>query len=204
MANLRIIDYELEGVTEWMTIEGDNAFKDIGDGWPKYKEVISEFVPNKRVAIQAGGYCGIFPRCLSMMFDTVYTFEPDPLNFRCLVYNNTDTNVIMMQAALGNMHQMISMNYQHPNNAGMKNVVRQDNSIIPMLCVDDLNLKRCDLIMLDTEGFEYQALLGAENTIDKYRPLISVEDTNEAIDNLLAPYGYSKITTVYRDTIYGI
>jgi FkbM family methyltransferase len=139
-----------------------------------------------------------------MMFDTVYTFEPDPLNFRCLVYNNTDTNVIMMQAALGNMHQMISMNYQHPNNAGMKNVVRQDNSIIPMLCVDDLNLKRCDLIMLDTEGFEYQALLGAENTIDKYRPLISVEDTNEAIDNLLKPYGYSKITTVYRDTIYGI
>jgi FkbM family methyltransferase len=102
------------------------------------------------------------------------------------------------------MHQMISMNYQHPNNAGMKNVVRQDNSIIPMLCVDDLNLKHCDLIMLDTEGFEYQALLGAENTIDKYRPLISVEDTNEAIDNLLAPYGYSKITTVYRDTIYGI
>ncbi len=36
------------------------------------------------VAVQAGGNCGLWPRELGQKFETVYTFEPDPVNFRCL------------------------------------------------------------------------------------------------------------------------
>src|SRR4051812_41824122 len=55
----------------------------------------------RRVAIQAGGACGTYPLWLSQYFETVYTFEPDPVNFTCLVANCQQANVVKIQAALG-------------------------------------------------------------------------------------------------------
>ena len=44
---------------------------------------ISSYVDNKKVMVQAGGNCGMYPKQYSKIFDTVYTFEPDWLNFYC-------------------------------------------------------------------------------------------------------------------------
>lgn len=202
-ANVFYLDYELENVNRWMVIEGDEAFTDIGNGWPKYKAVFEEHVKEKGVAVQAGGYCGIFPRMMSNMFQRVYTFEPDPINFFCMVNNTPSSNVFRYQAALGKEHGLISIEYMNLNNAGMKKVGKAPG-VIPTMRVDDLNLERCDLIMLDIEGYEFNAILGAEKTIDLYRPVISVEDTNPLIENVLSAYNYKKIAEVYRDTIYAV
>lgn len=201
---LELLDYELEGVKQWLHIKNDGAFTDIGDGWKFYKEQFEKHLKGRDVAVQAGGYCGIFPRCMSQMFRLVYTFEPDPLNFHCLVHNNPILNVIKMQAALGSKHEMIAMNYQSETNAGMKNVVQSEKASIPTLRVDDLNLSHCDLIMLDIEGYEINALHGADETITKFKPLISVEDTNGMIEYFLFERGYKPLAAVFRDTIYGV
>ena len=55
----------------------------------------------RSVAVQAGGCMGMYPRLLSDMFNAVYTFEPDPLNFHCLVANCQRDNIVKMNAALG-------------------------------------------------------------------------------------------------------
>ena len=62
---------------------------------------ISNHVSNKRVVVQAGGNCGLYPKQYGKLFDTVYTFEPDWLNFYCLVRNCPDDNIIKAQACLG-------------------------------------------------------------------------------------------------------
>ena len=43
---------------------------------------------------------------------------------------------------------------------------------IPVLSIDQLGLNNCDLIHLDIEGGEYDALMGAEHTIKRFGPLI--------------------------------
>ena len=161
-----------------------------------------EHVPEKFIAIQAGGYCGVFPRLLGEMFQTVYTFEPDYANFFCLVNNCYSSNIIKAQGALGNEHGMITVVRAHPQNRGMTQVRHTPSSHVPVYVIDDLDLPVCNLIQLDTEGYEHKILLGAKNTIDRHRPLISVEDSNQQIQEFLEGFGYKEVAKVFRDTVY--
>lgn len=187
---------------KWMKIEQDNAFLDILEGFESYRPVYDGFVPEKYIAVQAGGYCGVFPRLLGEMFQTVYTFEPDFANFHCLVNNCYGSNIIKAQGALGNEHGMVTVSRQHPQNRGMTNVKHTPSSHVPVYIIDDLDLPVCNLIQLDTEGYEHKILQGAKNTIIRHRPLISVEDSTQMIQEYLEHYGYKKVAEVYRDTVY--
>lgn len=162
------------------------------------------------VAIQAGGNCGVWPQALSDKFSTVYTFEPDWLNFRCLSHNATAPNIIKFQAALGKDHSMIDLD-RNPLNCGAHHVKGGGN--IPVLRIDDLNLSACDLLQLDIEGFELNALKGAEETIRKFSPVIVIEEngtserygvkTGEA-GEWLKQFGYTLTHQVHRDLIFTI
>jgi len=44
-----------------------------------------------------------------------------------------------------------------------------------MITIDELNLDGCDFIKIDVEGFEWGVLLGAIETIKKYKPIIFYE-----------------------------
>lgn len=203
-SQIELIEKEVDGVKNWFKIRGDDAFVDIIDGWKLHgKKAYLDPVKDFDVVVQAGGYCGIFPRLLSQRFKMVYTFEPDPLNFYCLVKNNPLDNVIKIQGALGDKHKPVSVIRRVESNRGMHQVEERPRSCIPQFRIDDLNLAACDFIQLDTEGFEYRILLGGFETIRNHKPLISVEDTTTDIENLLFPLGYRKLANAYRDTIYG-
>jgi FkbM family methyltransferase len=188
----------------WVVIENDKAFEDVLNGYiVGYKPVFETMIEKKIIAVQAGGYCGIFPRMLSYMFNWVYTFEPDHDNFFCLTNNCMDRkNIVKTQGGLGNSSQKIKTTQLNSENRGMI-VSRYDSAgIIPVHKIDDLNLFACDLIQLDTEGFEYEILNGASVTIEKFKPFISVEDTNKNIIDFLSIRGYREVAKVYRDTMY--
>jgi len=67
-------------------------------------------------------------------------------------------------------------------------------SPVPMIALDDLALQRCDLMKIDIEGMEFEALSGAEKTIARLRPPIYFEqarpDSFAEIFALLAGTGY--------------
>ena len=76
--------------------------------------------------------------------------------------------------------------------------------------IDSLNLDP-DLIHLDVEGFEAFALLGAQATIARVKPLIVLETNGsgdaygwpqEKIDNLLSSWNYKIHVTWDHDTVY--
>ena len=54
---------------------------------------------------------------------------------------------------------------------------------VDVIALDQLNLKP-DIIKLDTEGFDYEVLLGLVKTIDLYRPPILIEHNPDFMDQL--------------------
>jgi FkbM family methyltransferase len=150
---------------------------------------ISKFCKNKKIVVQAGGNCGIYSQIYSEIFETVYTFEPDPINFFCLVQNIKNTNVIKFQSCLGSDHKLVSVDIDQNiiNKKGYNCGTFQvsGNGNIPTLKIDDLALESCDLIHLDIEGFEGFAIQGAIETIKKFKPVICLE-----INGLLKKYGW--------------
>lgn len=144
----------------------------------------------------------MYPRLLSDIFERVYTFEPDPLNFYCLARNCEKSNIVKMQAAVGAKHEMIEVHQLTDQNVGMHRVSEAPGALIPQLCIDDLKLPACDLIMLDIEGYEIHALHGAVQTIAMHRPTIMIENSNAMTDELLARFGYKPIVFSKMDTIY--
>jgi FkbM family methyltransferase len=174
---------------------------------PEFFDELMTHVKSPGIMVQAGGNSGQYVRQFSQRFGTVYTFEPDPLNFLCLTLN-CGNNVIKTQACLGNDKKFVSVDRK--SDAGAIHVDGLGN--IPTVIIDDMNLPACDLIQLDIEGYEYFALLGAQRTIERYHPVIMVEwyepwaqryGTNEKMrDDFFNDLGYSQILSHKADIIY--
>lgn len=154
--------HEAKNVVARRTIQGDHAMAHI-------RRVCSK----RRVVVQAGGNWGYWPLSLSYLFDAVYTFEPDAKCFACLAYNTRERgNVVRLQAALGNARALVDLRRDN-DTTGNQSV--SGRGIYPTLRIDDLGLDVCDLIYLDIEGCEADALLGAEETIVRCRPVVIFE-----------------------------
>jgi FkbM family methyltransferase len=195
--------------------------------WPKYDQACfpylkrehyvpadtAKFCKNHNVIVQAGGNAGMYVKMYQEIFETVYTFEPDPLNFYCLT-KNTGNNVIKFQACLGNERKLVNLSYDRHksvkrSNAGGFWISGSGN--FPILRIDDLGLEQCDLIHLDIEGFEGEAIVGGLETIKKFNPTISVELRghgeqfgwpDDKIIQLLNDLGYKEVSQISHDRIY--
>lgn len=139
---------------------------------------LAEMAPQKRVAVQAGGNLGLYPKFLARTFEVVYTFEPAPALFPMLVHNAPEPNIVRIQAALGCRHEGVRMDQvrrdeKRDAHEGITHVAGPGH--IPTLRLDDFDLAVCDLLALDLEGWELYALQGAVETIRRTRPVISCE-----------------------------
>lgn len=203
MYNTIIRNDDVEGFTNWLWPKEDSG---LWDGplihWPMVKEQIRLHCQGFKTIVQAGGAAGMYPRLMSKMFETVYTFEPDPYNFHCLVHNCDMDNVIKINAALGSTHEMVSIDH-HETNAGVGHVhkgTRRD--VIPTFMIDDLDLDSLDCIYLDVEGYESQSILGGINSIKKFKPLIGAENGAKDALTVLEELGYKQVGNAAADIIY--
>lgn len=194
------------GVGPWTWINSDNGAWDgpKHDWETSHVDGIMNLVEDWSVCVQAGGNHGVYPRLLSEAFQHVYTFEPDPLNFYCLVDNCQKDNIYKMQAALGEYTGLVKVNRGAMNNTGTHTVSTEGDCFVPMVTIDSLNLRSCGFIMLDIERYELQALKGALQTIEKYRPVIQCELGNKDILDLLSPFGYKDVGKSKADTLYKV
>ena len=187
--------------------EGQNEYNNLA-------QYVLPYVSNRDVMIQAGGNCGFILSTFVNHFNTIYTFEPDPINFYCLNQNVTSPNVFKMQCCLGK--ESTPVNTQQLDRPGRLRdtggVHVEGQGATPTIVIDSLNLPACDLIQLDVEGYELNALLGAVNTIKKYKPVLCIEfcekwlnrykTTSDNIETLLAELGYKYVELHGADRIY--
>ena len=177
--------------------------------------LISKHCKNHNVVVQAGGRCGTYPILYSKIFNKVYTFEPEALNFYCLKKNITEDNIVFKNACLGNESKFVDVKLPKKAtekkgiNVGTYQVSGEGN--IPMILIDSIDLKFCDLIHLDIEGYEGYALEGALNTIKKFQPVICLEvnglgkqfnyPKNKILD-LLNSLNYKYVETIDADMLF--
>lgn len=197
--------HEIDGLTNWTWVSRDTgAWQGPVEDWKtSHKEKYTKFLRNRNTAVCAGGNLGLYPKLLSQIFSTVYTFEPDALNFHCLVNNCQSDNIIKINAALGETHKMISLDRPCNDNLGMHRVNEIKPGIIPVLRLDDFVFEGLDFLQLDVEGFEIQVLRGGIENIKKHKPVISCENGSDQILTFLKPMGYDVVEISVSDTIYG-
>lgn len=163
-----------------------------------------------RTAIQAGGNIGIYPAALAQRFTRVYTVEPDAANFAALQINTSNQQkIIARRAAFGKVRGRAAIDQIQPDNIGAHQI--QPGDEFEVITIDSLGVTDCDLLQLDIEGSEHEALLGAIATIEASWPVITLElktlgerygYTDADTINLLAGMGYEIADRVNRDVIF--
>lgn len=99
-------------------------------------------------------------------------------------------------------------NNEHPIHGGSKQKISSTTSVsIDKIC-QDLGLERVDFIKMDTDGFEWDVLRGAQNTVKRFAPQIVFECgyylcrekkvNPELFYSFLLKYGYSLYDSNYH------
>jgi FkbM family methyltransferase len=123
----------------------------------------------------------------------VHTFEPLPVNFNRLrnhVLLNGICNVTLNRAALWRDECMLSFELPDAcsgnNGAYRASAAPGANDSVPAVALDTYvarhRLPSVDLIKLDVEGSEPNALLGAKRTIAEHKPRILMEVNRSALN----------------------
>ncbi len=135
----------------------------------------------------------------------VTAIEPQRYCFQLLCANvtlNQLTTVLPIRAAMGDVPGLCRIPHIGPlaaHNAGATQVLPPDQDapsvdIVPMITLDGLGLARCDLVKVDTEGFEDRVIAGGRKTLQACRPALYVEvhdrDKLKALVALMRPLGY--------------
>jgi FkbM family methyltransferase len=166
------------------------------------------FCKDFRLCVQAGGHVGVWPKGFADRFETVITFEPDPYLYQCLLRNLTDVvNVFEYPAALGAKPAITKMK-KHPS-AGSWSVDPVGGTVeVAQTTIDEVVKDRpCDGIVLDIEGYEFEALKGARKTVERCKPPIMVErlpgsTSAIAVQEWLSGMGYCEAYHIHSDVIH--
>jgi len=196
----------------WWSTEDIPAYEYLKNSHKNEMDIISKFLKNRKTVVQAGAHCGFVIKELEdLKFETIYTFEPDPAMFLALCMNVSNPNVFKIQGCVGNEHKLVNL-VEFNGLSGARYV--QGEGKIPMFKIDDLNLNSCDLIMLDTEGYEHMALVGGVETIKKFKPVLCLERCwgprttgipEQELDQFLASHGYKLVARAGEsDHIYAV
>lgn len=205
----------------------DKKLKQVNDWVDDVSVLIGVFEELKRpmlTAIQAGGACGLWPLRLAQHFQLVVSYEVHPVNYYCMVENIRARNIsnivyrnVALGADVGIVHPVLDQS--EIGNAGAYYTIdglSHNGPSFPRIKLDnDMKLFNVDLIQFDLEGREVEALQGAEVTIDRWRPIIMIEEkplpqmgkgqdiphnVGDATKWLKAK-GYQKVAEVHRDVI---
>ena len=132
----------------------------------------------------------------------VTAIEPQRYCFQLLSANltlNQLTQVLPIRAALGDRPGRCSVPRHSPldrHNAGATQVraAGEDGDEVALITLDSLGLSRCDLIKIDTEGFEDRVVEGGRQTLLTCRPALYIEvhdrDKLVSLVGTLKPMGY--------------
>lgn len=136
----------------------------------------TDLLPERKTVIDGGAHVGTWTEIFAAEFEQVHAFESGPA-WRYLRQNcGHFENVTLHHAALTN--EAVRMRSFHRKRMGKMTSyrVREDpEGNVDGATIDGLGLDSCSMIKLDIEGYEYKALLGARQTIERHKPFLLVE-----------------------------
>ena len=179
----------------------------LGKHWDeKYiDDHLYKYILTAKCILDIGGHVGSHSVAYAKINDTtkIYTFEPQKRLYKLLknnIFRNNIKNIETFNVCLGNkicktnmateivdLKESWTINTNELTNLGGLSL-GSDGEEVDMITIDSMNLDGCDFIKIDVEGFEMIVLLGGEETIKKFKPVIFFEMNHKKIDESL----YSK------------
>ena len=153
--------------------------------------------------IHAGSGFGDFLPALKDC-NRVFVFEPNPLMYQCSLETirlNNLTNISLYTHALGEYDGKSELKIT--DESGLEMGPRSeigDGIRVKMIKLDTFITEKIDLIHLDIEGYEFNALKGAKEIIERDKPIIVLEIDTRAVDynNFMKSINYEP----YKQLIY--
>lgn len=156
-----------------------------------------------RTVIDCGAYKGDSANDIidSLHPDHIIALEPDYKTFLKLSsYCDTISHVkiVPINCAVGSSESAVEFSSSGSRGSGIEgNNKRSKTSIVNVTTVDNLNIENVDLIKYDVEGDEYDAINGSQNTIQKYRPALSISVYHRSEDIFKIPLMINDICPDY-------
>ena len=117
---------------------------------------------------------------------SVMAIDPQRVVFQTLCANvalNSLMNVFAFPVAMGaadGSTLIPRLNYDRPNNYGGLALGKYDKGErVQIMTVDGLNVSKCSMLKIDAEGMELDVLRGARGTIERFTPVMYVENNDD-------------------------
>tara|TARA_R110002124_G_scaffold199767_2_gene366564 strand:+ start:9982 stop:10815 length:834 start_codon:yes stop_codon:yes gene_type:complete len=177
--------------------------------------VLEKLVNEDDIVLDIGSHIGIYALALAKKLSNkgaILAFEPNRLIFQQLCANisiNNISNIYTHQAALSNHQESLYSSELDFNTSSNKTDLALNSNCVgestTVVVIDRLNLPRCNLMKVTTNGMEINVLTGAANTIKKYRPILYVENSVKSYSKdlimLLESFDYDlywSVSPLYR------
>lgn len=175
-------DYD-QHYEEWMLTNNETEYQRL------QREYALARVKQFRRAVDIGGNIGFWSRDFCEKFNEVEIFEPDDSNIECLEANlKGKKNYNLHKVGLG-LKQEEKIFYKSLTTSGGHSFFREqvfeeqvEESFLQIKKLDDYNFINVDLIKIDTQGSEYDILIGGQQTLLNNDCVlnIEIEHKNEA------------------------
>jgi FkbM family methyltransferase len=154
---------------------------------PETCDWITDHVRPDWTVIDVGAHIGLYTMILSRLVSdgTVYAYEPSERSRNMLAQNMAHncnvfdfTNIHMLPVAVGSIAGrsipatlwLTDGNNDYGKTYGEFNFTTLDND-----CIKHSMVSRLDFIKCDVDGWDYDVILGAQETIKRFRPYIIIE-----------------------------
>lgn len=185
-----------------------------GEYQQKQRDALFEYMEERRpieYIADVGAHVGLWSRPMMRRANTKYiwAFEPNNSVRECYVLNMGGfDNYSIYPVALGHKNMKGFLNVE-TDNSGNTNVhpTRSGNTEIRTL--DSFNFEHLDYIKVDVEGFEYNFLQGAVDTLNRCRPFVHLEMKSKNMRNskddfyrFMKNIGYSQVMKIGAEVLY--
>ena len=173
--------------TMWVPdCDGNGLLKKFGisNGLPTYQydriEACINACGNRlSTVIDGGAHIGLWTVHLLKVFNRVVAIEPIDTNVECLIANaHNNPKLLMVAMALSDHDGYVDMTTRGPQSFQWNIAAAHQTKVreVPCCTIDSLVETEVDLIKLDVEGHEFEALKGATKTLAACKPIIMIED----------------------------
>lgn len=177
-------------------------------------DFLYEFLNEGDVFIDIGGNIGLFSLNASKIVKSsgkVYAFEaflPNFNQFKHHIQINRSENIQLENLAISNASGILEIFYDDKqNNFGMASSYLKDftaKESVESIALNDYvkanNISKIDLIKIDIEGGEYNALQGMTEVLNKMKPIILLEISDFALQN--ADHSEAQILALLNENGY--
>lgn len=148
--------------------------------------------------LDIGANVGVMAQMLQFYGKTCIAFEPQPEIYKLLTRNFTSESYNLALGSVKSTAEMPRLRYGTRANYGgisLNTKSSLGSYIVPVITLDSLSIPDVGFIKIDVEGWEEEVLKGAVATINKYKPIMYIEDDRQdksaSLRKFITELGYS-------------